>query len=184
MIKNNLRQREEKRADFLTDSNNEEGNSPYLGHLLNEAAYIIRSETENELKPLGLSPRLFGTLDIIAYNEPLSQRALGGLRKIDRTTIVAQVDRLEADGFIKRADNPNDRREYALIMTEKGSEVVRQARAATRKVEKQFLKNLPAEDCRKLLEILWRLFQTQDAAEVLKLPSEIDSLCETSDASH
>lgn len=184
MVKNNLLKGEEKRADFVADSDDKEGNSPYLGHLLNEAAHIIRSETESELKPLGLSPRLFGTLDIIAENEPLSQRALGGLRKIDRTTIVAQVDQLEAVGLIRRADNPNDRREYALIMTEKGSEVVRQARAAARKVEKQFLKNLPAEDCRKLWEILWRLFQTQDAAQVLNLPNEIDSLCAGDDVSH
>ena len=184
MIKSDSLRDEENSADYFSESNDKKRESPYLGHLLNEAAHIIRTETEGELKPFGLSPRLFGTLDIIAQNEPLSQRALGELRKIDRTTIVSQVDRLEADGLIKRADNPNDRREYALIMTEKGVDVVRRGRAAARAAEKRFLKNLPAEDCQKLVEILWRLFQTQNASEVLNLPGESEDLCEIGDASH
>lgn len=184
MIRKSSTQDSEDCFDNVSESTGEAREAPYLGHLLNEAADIIRSETQRELKPLGLNPRLFGTLDIIAENEPLSQRALGGLRKIDRTTIVAQVDQLEADGLIKRSANPTDRREYALIMTAKGSDVVQQARAAARRVEKQFLKNLPAEDCRKLLEILWRLFQTQDAAQALNVPSQIENPCDTGDTSH
>ncbi|MBC7796406.1 MAG: MarR family transcriptional regulator [Pyrinomonadaceae bacterium] len=121
---------------------------------------------------------MFGILDAIARKEPLSQKALGELRNIDRTTTVAYVDQLETLGLIKRENNLNDRREHALVMTADGVKTVSQARDAARMVEKRFLQNLKTEDCHKLLEILWRLFQTQDGKNVVELPDKINSLCD------
>ena len=40
--------------------------------------------------------------------------------RVDRTTMVAIVDELEAAGFVDRQRNPEDRRAYALEATDAG----------------------------------------------------------------
>ncbi|MEH7609478.1 MarR family winged helix-turn-helix transcriptional regulator, partial [Priestia megaterium] len=44
--------------------------------------------------------------------------------QIDRTTMVSHIDHLETLGFVERTKNPNDRRSYSLLITEKGKEVL------------------------------------------------------------
>ena len=156
-----VKQVKSKNCAVVKDGENAERPYPYLGYLFTETANSFRRETSIALSPLELTPRLFGTFDQIARCEPLSQRTLGDLRRIDRTTIVAQVDHLEKLGLIRREDNPNDRREYALVTTDKGREVLTLARDAVRATEDKVLAQLEPNDRAKFFEILLRLFQLQ-----------------------
>lgn len=38
--------------------------------------------------------------------------------------MVSHMDHLESLGFVERTKNPNDRRSYSLVITEKGKEVL------------------------------------------------------------
>jgi DNA-binding MarR family transcriptional regulator len=113
--------------------------APHLGYLLSEAAKCVREATAEALAPLGLAPREFGALDALALAGPMTQRALGELRRIDRTTMVALVDHLERLGLVARAPNPQDRRAHALRVTAEGRRVVARAREAAQGVEAAFL---------------------------------------------
>jgi len=48
------------------------------------------------------------------------------LLRVSRTTMTGILDRLESDGLIARSINPDDRRSFALEVTEGGQELVRQ----------------------------------------------------------
>ena len=39
---------------------------------------------------------------------------------MDRTTVSGVIDRLEKQGLVKRIDDPEDRRGYLILLTEKG----------------------------------------------------------------
>ena len=61
-----------------------------------------------------LTIKHFGCLTVIADEGRLSQSGLCTRMRVDRTTMVAIVDDLEAAGFVERQRNPVDRRAYAL----------------------------------------------------------------------
>jgi DNA-binding MarR family transcriptional regulator len=94
---------------------------------------------------------------MIAEEGPLSQQGLGERMAVDRTTIVAIVDRLEDAGYVERRRNPDDRRAYALEITPAGRKWLEQARRAMYEAEQKFLEPLSQAERRQLTGMLQRL---------------------------
>src|SRR5690349_1433339 len=67
---------------------------------------------------LGLAGLHMGALATIERAGPMSQQTLGEFLRKDRTSVVAIVDELEGEGLVERRRNPEDRRAYALEVTE------------------------------------------------------------------
>jgi DNA-binding MarR family transcriptional regulator len=128
-----------------------------LGFLLGRAHIAHRQVAEVALAPLGLAPRQFGALALLADEGPLSQQRLGERMGVDRTTMVALVDGLERGGLVERERNPDDRRAYALRATPRGRSVLGRAAAAVERAEEEFLASIPARDARRLKQILRKL---------------------------
>ena len=85
------------------------------------------------LQELELVPAHAGTLRAIAGNAGISQQALASLLGMVPSRLVPLLDELETRGLVERRDDPEDRRVYAIHLTEKGSramaEIGRVARA-------------------------------------------------------
>ncbi|HQP50342.1 MAG TPA: MarR family transcriptional regulator, partial [Spirochaetota bacterium] len=60
--------------------------------------------------------------------DAISMSELGTALYIDNSTITRLVDRLESKGLVKRLMNPDDRRQYLLSITEKGTETINSAK--------------------------------------------------------
>jgi DNA-binding MarR family transcriptional regulator len=88
---------------------------------------------------------------------PHSQRRLGNIMGIDRTTMVAITDGLESKGLVRRERNPQDRRAYALVATPRGQRLLARATEAIERAESEFLAVLPAAEQRLLKNLLRRL---------------------------
>jgi len=73
------------------------------------------------LQELELVPAHAGTLRAIAGNAGISQQALASRLGIVPSRLVPLLDELEKRGLVERRDHPEDRRVYALHLTEKGS---------------------------------------------------------------
>jgi DNA-binding MarR family transcriptional regulator len=135
-----------------------------VGYLLSRNHQELRDRAERALEPFGLgertvdcSPKHVVCLSLIASQGPMSQQELGELIMVDRTTIVAVVDWLEDNELVERKRNPADRRAYALQVTDKGREWLKEANGALRATERQFLAPLTAEERRQLIGLLQRL---------------------------
>jgi len=131
--------------------------SDRLGFLLGRAHLAHRSIAERALASLGVGVKEFGALSVLVEEGPLSQQRLGERQGVDRTTMVAVVDELERRGLVERRRNPDDRRAYSLHATAKGRRVLRQASAAAKRAEDEFLAPIPAGDRRRLKQLLQRL---------------------------
>jgi DNA-binding MarR family transcriptional regulator len=85
------------------------------------------------LQELELLPAHAGTLRAIAGNAGISQQALASLLGMVPSRLVPLLDELEKRGLVERRDHPEDRRVYAIHLTERGSramaEIGRVARA-------------------------------------------------------
>jgi DNA-binding MarR family transcriptional regulator len=109
-----------------------------------------------------LTPGQFGVLAIIAANPGLKQIELGGALGVDRSTVVAAVDKLEKRGLVERRAVPKDRRAHALTLTPEGQRVYRKALALVERHEARIAENLSAAERTTLFALLSKV---QAAAE-------------------
>lgn len=128
--------------------------TPAIGAQLHGAAARIHAWTAAALAPLGLSPRDAGVLHHVRTLGPVSQRALGLLLRIDRSTMVGIIDALEERGFLRRDADPQDRRAHALTVTREGRQASRRADLAVERVERRFLSTLGDADVHQLRRLL------------------------------
>jgi DNA-binding MarR family transcriptional regulator len=115
--------------------------------LLMHAAGTIEKRLEDALGGVGLSLAKFGALTfLVRAGEPLSLSECAAKMTCVRSNITQLVDRLEADGLVRRVDNPSDRRGVMAAATPLGVE--RQAAGAklVDEVKNQFTKTLSGVD--------------------------------------
>lgn len=121
-----------------------------LGFMMSHLAEVLRERTTKGLADFGLTPREYGILWRLDTHGPLSQRELGELHQIDRTTVVALVDRLESMGMVVRQADPHDRRRHALVLTDHGRVRLGEASVIVEKVESEFLSTVGMRHQRQL----------------------------------
>jgi MarR family transcriptional regulator, lower aerobic nicotinate degradation pathway regulator len=138
-----------------------------VGFLLGMAKGGAESVCMGALEPIGLQPRQYGLLLVLATEGPLSQQELAEWVRTDRTTMVAQVDGLEERGYVRRERNPADRRAYRLQLTAEGKRALSRGRTLMRRAEGQLLRSLDEREREQLVELLGKV-----AADIGRPPSE------------
>jgi MarR family transcriptional regulator, lower aerobic nicotinate degradation pathway regulator len=106
------------------------------------------------LEMVGLTPALFALLNVIGARSGAIQQALGTTLGIDRTTMVALIDQLEAAGLARRRPSAKDRRAREIAITPKGRRLLARARRAIAKAEDEVLAGLTLEQRGELLTLL------------------------------
>jgi DNA-binding MarR family transcriptional regulator len=97
--------------------------SAYTGYLLRRA-YARAAECANACLAPEHHSREVALLSILTERGPLSQSVLADLTHVNRTIMVKLVDNLERQGWVIRGRSAQDRRSYALEVTERGHEVL------------------------------------------------------------
>jgi DNA-binding MarR family transcriptional regulator len=94
------------------------------------AAHALEAKVESTLGEVGLSMPKFSVLSaLVAASNPLSLSELASKLSCVRSNMTQLVDRLEADGLVKRVSCPEDRRSVKAEITSLGRE--RQAAGQT-----------------------------------------------------
>ncbi len=84
-------------------------------------AFAERMKGERWAAQAGFRPPCAGTLVVIGRLQPVSQREVSRLMRIDPADVVGVVDILEQAGLVERRRDPDDRRRYALSLTKAGA---------------------------------------------------------------
>ena len=111
------------------------------------AAHALEDRIEQQLGQVGLSMSKLGVLTQLAEaGEPLALSELAARLSCVRSNMTQLVDRLEADGLVRRVDDPADRRSVLAAVTRLGEE--RQVAGAQElaKVREEFTAALPVAD--------------------------------------
>ncbi|MEU9042914.1 MULTISPECIES: MarR family transcriptional regulator [unclassified Kitasatospora] len=120
--------------------------SARLGYLLKHTHLRYAAASARALAPLGLDGRELAVLAVLGAEVPLSQQDAAGLLGVDRTTMVALVDALEAKRLAERTRSPEDRRKNVVRLTPQGRELLVRAERVRVEAEARFLAPLaPAE---------------------------------------
>ncbi|MEV0712843.1 MarR family winged helix-turn-helix transcriptional regulator [Nocardia aurea] len=86
-----------------------------------------------------------------------SQQRLSEELRIDRSVMVGVCDDLEKSGYVRRERNPNDRRSYAVTVTEAGRERLRAAETAVPSYLDETFAALTAAEREQLTALLAKL---------------------------
>jgi DNA-binding MarR family transcriptional regulator len=105
--------------------------------------HALETQLEEGLEPLGLSLAKLGVLSkLVAAGEPLPLSALAERLACVRSNITQLVDRLEAEKFVTRSDDPRDRRSVRAELTALGRSRHAAGMRALDKVERDLLSRL------------------------------------------
>lgn len=117
-----------------------------------------------KLGPADLTPGQFGVMAIIAANPGLKQIELGGALGVDRSTIVAAVDKLEKRGLVERRAVPHDRRAHALTLTSEGQRIYKKALGLVERHEAKIAEGLSAAERATLMTLLNKVMTAAETA--------------------
>jgi len=126
--------------------------------LLMRAARATERRLDEALEAVELSTPKYSALKHLALaEEPLALSELAARQICVRSNITQLVDRLEADGLVRRVEDPKDRRSVRATLTPLGRE--RQAAAArcVRDVQREMAERLAGTDGGALERALERL---------------------------
>jgi DNA-binding MarR family transcriptional regulator len=81
---------------------------------------LFHAQLSDRLKHIGIKKHFSILVLIDNMGNQCSQKFIADALHIDKTLMVGALDELGQIGFIKRVQNPTDRREYWIQLTEKG----------------------------------------------------------------
>jgi DNA-binding MarR family transcriptional regulator len=129
--------------------------------LLAQVGAQAAAEFAARLAPLGLAPADAGILRVIAQAEGLSQRRLARQLGILPSRLVSLVDGLESRGLVERQDRAEDRRVYALYLTDQGRATLDAIGRIAREHEGALCAALGDEERKHLADMLRRIADQQ-----------------------
>jgi DNA-binding MarR family transcriptional regulator len=114
------------------------------------------------IRPLQLTPPQAGVLRRLAQFPGQSQRELADALGMHAPRLVALIDELENRGLVARERDPDDRRNYAISLTDKGRRLLTQLGHLAAQHEHAITAGLDDDERAQLLRLLRRIAQEQN----------------------
>jgi DNA-binding MarR family transcriptional regulator len=122
------------------------------------AAEAAHAHVETKLAALGLSmPKLTALHHLAAAGDSMPLGQLAERLACVKSNITQLVDRLEADGFVTREGDPNDRRSRLAVMTAAGRKAYEQGFRAQQQSEREIFSALSDEEGRQLAALIGKV---------------------------
>ena len=128
-----------------------------LGYHLRRAQSAVFDDFMKIMADNKITPGQFGVLTLIDTNPGLNQSTLAKAIGVGRSTMVAVIDGLEKRDLIERQKSPDDKRSYALAMTEKGRELLKHVHPKVMGHEKNIAAGLSDKEVETLNQLLSRI---------------------------
>ena len=131
--------------------------SARLTYLLKRALVELHRLHDDRLGPHGIDARELSVLLFLDGREPESQQQTARHLGVNRTTMVALLDSLEAKRLVVRRTDAGDRRRNVVVVTDTGRDVLAHATRASDDAERQLLADLDATEAAQLRALLQRV---------------------------
>ena len=136
------------------------GRSP-TAFLLAQVGAHASSKFAERLVKLKLAPPHAGMLRILSSRPGMTQQRLATILGMAPSRLVALVDDMEARGLIERRENRDDRRRYALHVTDKGRSMLDAIGQVSREHSQALLAALSDSERALLATLLQRIADEQ-----------------------
>ncbi len=130
-----------------------------IGYNLRCAQVAVFQHFSKTIGEVEISPPQYGALVLIDANPGISQSAIAGALRFDRSTLVQIIDRLEDRKLVVREVSATDRRSHALKLTELGHSLLNDLNGLVNSHEQYMTRNLSTDERNTLLELLARVYK-------------------------
>jgi MarR family transcriptional regulator, lower aerobic nicotinate degradation pathway regulator len=127
-----------------------------LGHLVRRAQQVHTALFTEEFAGHLTGPQ-YAVLSALASGAPLSQREVGRLASLDKSTTADVVSRLERNGWLRRKRSPQDARRNLLELTGSSRAALESVTAKVARVQERLLGALPEADRATFVDLLGRV---------------------------
>jgi DNA-binding MarR family transcriptional regulator len=127
------------------------------GYLISRLGFYASKRFAERLAALGLTPRMWGAMNVLDHEGSVSQQQLGRAIGMDPSSMVSTIDELEAKGWVQRRPHPTDRRAHALHITDAGRETLTLGRRLAGGAQNELLAPLDEAERAQLHDMLLRL---------------------------
>ncbi len=134
---------------------NSQNNS--FGFLIHDLARQMRWQFDRQSQGLGLTRAHWSVLAHLKRNDGVQQQALAKLMDITAMTLARHIDRLEAEGWVERRDDPADRRAKRVFLTAKAKPMIKTLQSLGKKLVNQAMVGISAEEAATTLAVLERM---------------------------
>ena len=128
-----------------------------LGYLINRTARAFANRLAAELRAFDVGIGQWAVLLHLWGNDGMTQAQLSRRVAIEQPTMVRTIDRMERDGLVIRAPDPNDRRATRITLTERGWKLRDDLVPLATKVNAEATKALTDAEVAKLRRLLAKL---------------------------
>jgi len=117
-------------------------------------SHVYEVSLNRELAGTGITIRQVQVLACLALSGEMVQNELGELMRIEPSTLVRILDRMERDCWISREAAPNDRRKKIIVATEKAASKWKKIVECGERMEKRSIVGLSQTQLTNLKETL------------------------------
>ncbi|MDQ1365291.1 MAG: MarR family transcriptional regulator, transcriptional regulator for hemolysin [Acidimicrobiaceae bacterium] len=128
-----------------------------LGRIIAMTGKVVREHFDRDLMTVGSSLNTYVVLRTAAHWPGVSQRQLATSLGIEGPTLTHHLDRLAADGLIKRARNPSDRRVSYVELTPAGRTHLDRVETHAQMRDQEFRAMFTPEEAATLVSLLNRI---------------------------
>ena len=136
--------------------------SDLVGYHLRRATNAVVADFARALADTGIRQVLFGVLSVVERNPGINQGSVGKGLGIQRANMVALVNELVERGLVDRRVSTEDRRAFALSLTEEGKLAYADCLARIRAHEDDVLSGLDTRERNRLIALLSRIEASED----------------------
>ncbi|KZS70385.1 MarR family winged helix-turn-helix transcriptional regulator [Mycobacterium pseudokansasii] len=128
-----------------------------IAFLLSQLGSYSDAEFHRRLAPTGVEPRSYAVLLTLAGDDGQSQRQLSARLGIHRNVMVTVIDDLERKRLVRRLRHPDDRRAFAVTLTDKGRRLLPALDESGRALDEEMSAPLSASERNALRKLLQRM---------------------------
>ena len=125
-----------------------------FGFLLNDVARLLRTTFDRRVKPLGLTRSQWWVLTHLFRNDGMTQAELADMLEVERPTLGRLLDRLEANGWIRREADAQDRRAKRVYLTQAVEPSMRAMRHIAAQVRADAMEGMSTEEQERFVDTL------------------------------
>lgn len=133
----------------------------YLGDTLGFPVRLVQVEIFKDfalaMGELGVTPATFSVMEVLRANPGITQSKLAAIVKLDRSSVVPLLDKLEKRGIVSRHASTTDRRHNHLYLTDEGAQLLAQAAERVRIHDERFNAPLSPQERKTLIALLSKL---------------------------
>ena len=125
-----------------------------FGFLVNDVARLMRTTYDRRVKSLGLTRSQWWVLNHLYRRDGVTQTELAETLEIEKPTLGRLLDRLEAKGWVRRADDAADRRAWRVYLTDEVEPAMRTLRVVAAELRRDALAGLSAAERERFVDTL------------------------------